>query len=182
MIKGDLHFAKWLSLVFIRLISTTTTTNFESKRSDLWEGWLLNLIIPFFRYPGCEVCWKWNPGLKERKLLQTICKTEGFEASFDSQQPERSGKIIEISFVSTQSRKQHHPFKAWFPLDGKYHDHDTKTKRLSPCIRLQLHGAIYCPNSFVLMLRYCVDLKAIRYESTSLNRIVADTSHRVIVA
>ena len=43
-------------------------------------------------------------------------------------------------------------------------------------------GAIYRPDSFVLMLRYCANLKAIRYESTSLNRIVADTSHRVIVA
>ena len=53
-------------------------------------------------------------------------------------------------------------------------------RRLTP-IRLQLHGAIYCPNSFVLMLRYCVNLKAIRYEPTSLNRIVADKSHRVIV-
>ena len=48
--------------------------------------------------------------------------------------------------------------------------------------RLQLHGAIYRPNSFVLMLRYCVNFKAIRYKSTSLNRIVADKSHRVIVA
>ena len=48
--------------------------------------------------------------------------------------------------------------------------------------RLQLHGAIYRPDSFVLILRYCVNLKAIRYESTSLNRIVADKSHRVIVA
>ena len=48
--------------------------------------------------------------------------------------------------------------------------------------RLQLHGAIYRPDSFVLMLRYCANLKAIRYESTSLNRIVADKSHRVIVA
>ena len=36
--------------------------------------------------------------------------------------------------------------------------------------------------SFVLILRYCENLKAIRYESTSLNRIVADKSHRVIVA
>ena len=27
------------------------------------------------------------------------------------------------------------------------------------------------------MLRYCANLKAIRYESTSLNRIVADKSH-----
>ena len=41
-------------------------------------------------------------------------------------------------------------------------------------LRLQLHGAIYRPDSFVLMLRYCANLKAIRYESTSLNRIVAD--------
>ena len=33
-----------------------------------------------------------------------------------------------------------------------------------------------------MMLRYCANLKAIRYESKSLNRIVADKSHRVIVA
>ena len=38
------------------------------------------------------------------------------------------------------------------------------------------------PDSFVLMLRYYVNLKAIRCESTSLNRIVADKSLRVIVA
>ena len=49
-------------------------------------------------------------------------------------------------------------------------------------VRLQLHGAIYRLDSFVLMLLYCANLKAIRYESTSLNRIVADKSHRVIVA
>ena len=49
-------------------------------------------------------------------------------------------------------------------------------------LRLQLHGAIYRPNSFVLMLRYCANLKAIRYETMSLNKIVADKSHRVIVA
>ena len=48
-------------------------------------------------------------------------------------------------------------------------------------VRLQLHGAIYRPDSFVMMLRYCANLKAIRYESTILNRIVADKSHRVIV-
>ena len=42
--------------------------------------------------------------------------------------------------------------------------------------------AIFRPDSFVLMLRYCANLKTIRYESTSLNRIVADKSHRVIVA
>ena len=49
-------------------------------------------------------------------------------------------------------------------------------------VRLQLHGAIYRPDSFVLMLRYCANLKAIRYESMSLKGIVADKSHRVIVA
>ena len=49
-------------------------------------------------------------------------------------------------------------------------------------VRLQLHGAIYRPDSFVLLLRYCVNLKAIRYESTNFNRIAADKSHRVIVA
>ena len=49
-------------------------------------------------------------------------------------------------------------------------------------IRLQLHGAIYRPDSFAFMLRYCANLKAIRYESTSLNRIAADKSHHVIAA
>ena len=49
-------------------------------------------------------------------------------------------------------------------------------------LRLQLHGAIYRPDSFVLMLRYCANSKAIRYESTTLNGIVADKSHRVIAA
>ena len=49
-------------------------------------------------------------------------------------------------------------------------------------LRLQLHGAIYRPDSFVFMLFYCANLKAIRYESTSLNRIAADKSHGVIVA
>ena len=48
-------------------------------------------------------------------------------------------------------------------------------------LRLQLHGVIYRPGSFLLMLCYCASLKAIRYESMSLNRIVADKSHRVIV-
>ena len=43
-------------------------------------------------------------------------------------------------------------------------------------LRLQLHGTIYRPDSFVLVLRYCANLKAIRYESTSLKRIVADKS------
>ena len=47
--------------------------------------------------------------------------------------------------------------------------------------RLRLHGAIYRRDSFVLMLSYCANLKAIRYDSTSLDRIVAEKSHRIIV-
>ena len=58
----------------------------------------------------------------------------------------------------------------------------SETHSFTVCFRLQLHGAIYLPDSFVLMLSSCVKLKTIRYESTSLNRIVADKSHRVIVA
>ena len=53
--------------------------------------------------------------------------------------------------------------------------------KLITVLRLQLHGAIYHPDSFVLMLRYCANLKAIRYEPTTLNRIVGDESHCVIV-
>ena len=56
------------------------------------------------------------------------------------------------------------------------------TKGLLLVNNLQLHGAIYRPDSFVLMPHHCVNLKAIRYESTNLNRIVAHKSHRVIVA
>ena len=71
-----------------------------------------------------------------------------------------------------------------FKIDMKFESYldlvnDFKTRR---CLRLQLHCAIYRPDSFVLMLRYCANLKAIRYESTSLNRIVADKSHFVIAA
>ena len=53
---------------------------------------------------------------------------------------------------------------------------------LQEILRLQLHGTIYRPDSFVLMLRYCVNLKAIRNQSTNFNRIVADKSHHVIAA
>ena len=55
-------------------------------------------------------------------------------------------------------------------------------KCLHVFVRLRLQGAIYRPDSFVLMLRYCTNLKTIRHESTTLNRIVADKSYRVIVA
>ena len=49
-------------------------------------------------------------------------------------------------------------------------------------IRLQLHDAVYHPDSFVLMLRYCANLKAIRNKSTSFNRIVVDKLRCVIAA
>ena len=49
-------------------------------------------------------------------------------------------------------------------------------------VRLQLHGVIYHPDSFVLMLCYFANVKTIRCGSTNLNRIVADKSHCVIVA
>ena len=42
-----------------------------------------------------------------------------------------------------------------------------------PGLSLRLHGAIYRPYSFVSMLQYCANLKGIRYESTSLDRILA---------
>ena len=41
---------------------------------------------------------------------------------------------------------------------------------------------MYLPDSFVLMPHYRANLKAIRYESKSLNRIVADKLHSVTVA
>ena len=56
-------------------------------------------------------------------------------------------------------------------------------RQIQKCpLRLQLHSAIYSSDSFVSMQRYCANLKVMRYESLSLNRIVADKSHCVIVA
>ena len=46
----------------------------------------------------------------------------------------------------------------------------------SVSLRLQLRGAIYRLDSLLY------EFKAIRYESTSLNGIVGDKLHRVIVA
>ena len=46
----------------------------------------------------------------------------------------------------------------------------------------ELHVPICRPDAFKMMLPYYAKLKAIRYESTNLNRIVADKSHLVIVA
>ena len=65
---------------------------------------------------------------------------------------------------------------SWYVETGKTGD------PFLACLRLQLHGAIYRPDSFVMMLRYCGKLEAIRHESTSFNRIVANKSHRVIAA
>ena len=42
-----------------------------------------------------------------------------------------------------------------------------------------LHDAIYLTDSFVLVLSHCLNLNAIRCNSASLNRIVADKSDRV---
>ena len=63
-----------------------------------------------------------------------------------------------------------------------YSENVNQAKQQLDIVRLQLNGMIYRPDSFVLMLRYCANLKAISYESTTLNRIVADKSHRVTVA
>ena len=49
-------------------------------------------------------------------------------------------------------------------------------------IRLQLHDAIYHPDSFILMLCYCANLKVIRYKSMSFNTILANKLHRVVAA
>ena len=46
-------------------------------------------------------------------------------------------------------------------------------------IKLGLHDAICRTDSFVFTLGHCVNFKAMRYESTSFNRIVADKSHLV---
>ena len=48
-------------------------------------------------------------------------------------------------------------------------------------LRLRSHDAIYRPNSFVSMLYYCANLKVMN-ESRTLDRIVANKSHCVIVA
>ena len=88
-----------------------------------------------------------------------------------------SFKVLE-QLSTCQSQLSQCQFKIKLELQLK----DSLNASLRIINRLQLHDAIYRPDSFVLMLHYCVNLKAIRYESTSLNRIVADKSHRVIVA
>ena len=82
-----------------------------------------------------------------------------------------------------QSKTDDNNFKAnqiyYEPTSRGLSAHNSRQKITS--LRLQLHDAIYRPDSFVMMPRYYANLKAIRYESTSLNRIVADKSPRVIV-
>ena len=44
------------------------------------------------------------------------------------------------------------------------------------CIKPGLHDAICLTDTFALMAGHCVNFKAMRYELTSFNRIVADKS------
>ena len=48
-------------------------------------------------------------------------------------------------------------------LSYYYHTISERSDIFAP-LRLQLHGTIYLPDSFVMMLRYCANLKAIRYD------------------
>ena len=43
--------------------------------------------------------------------------------------------------------------------------------RFLELLRLRLHSVTYHPNSFVMVLHYCRNLKAMRYESPSMKRI-----------
>ena len=88
--------------------------------------------------------------------------------------------LLETLMTSWSIWLSFYPYAFYFCIPLRVHS--IHTSSISSLLRLQLHGAIYHPDSFVLMLRHCVNLKAIRYESTSLNRIAADKSHRVIVA
>ena len=84
-------------------------------------------------------------------------------------------KLLVFSQVLIVIRKKYLPFSCYRGNQTKY----LANFKFSVIFE---GSAIYHPNSLVLMLRYCANLKAIRYESTSLNRIVADKSHHVIVA
>ena len=47
---------------------------------------------------------------------------------------------------------------------------------------LALNDTIYSTDSFVFAFSYCLNFKAMRYESTSLNRVVVDKSYCVTIA
>ena len=90
-------------------------------------------------------------------------------------------KTLDVLFLSPSHTHQ------WAtiinPVGSKlYHWSQNSILYSSETLMLRLHCVIYRPVSIVLMVRYRASLKAIRYESTSLHRIVADKSHRVIVA
>ena len=48
-------------------------------------------------------------------------------------------------------------------------------------VKLGLHNAICLIGSLVFTSGHCVNFKAMRYESTSFNRIVGNKSHRVVL-
>ena len=54
----------------------------------------------------------------------------------------------------------------------------TTTKTNKTSLRLGLHDAIYLTDSSVFMSSHSMNNKAIKNESTSLNGIVSDKSHR----
>ena len=72
--------------------------------------------------------------------------------------------VTSLTKVNISKLKKKHCFENWSEVR---------------CLRL--HCTVQSI-SLVLMLRYCANLKVIRYESMSLSRIVADKSHSVIVA
>ena len=84
------------------------------------------------------------------------------------------------SFCSVWQQASKSPISALFvSFWREFPDFSSFSNGCLQSLRLQLHGAIYRPDFVVLTPRHCVKLKAIRYESTSLNRIAADKSHRV---
>ena len=106
-----------------------------------------------------------------RSLENVYCQRKYDKmGNFESQ--EKSGKAANYIEVKASSEQ----------IIFSHPEAPNSFRSIETFLRLQLHGAIYRPDSFVLVLCYCANLKAIRYESTSLNRIVADKSHRVIVA
>ena len=77
--------------------------------------------------------------------------------------------IITILVLIVKLHQENNPIESIYTRTMYFFEHDVK----------RLHRLIW-NDSFVLLLRYCVNLKAIRYKSTSFNRIVADKLHCVI--